>query len=57
MDLEGMLKQAVLAGLAAGVIVTAAVLLWSLAQTLLRPAATVAAAVTAGPGFGFQPPA
>lgn len=47
-----MLKDAALLGLAAGVIVMAAVLLWEMGSYLLRPTAVVAAAVTK-PQFGF----
>jgi hypothetical protein len=55
MDLEAMLKDAVLWGLAAGVIVMAAVLLWEMGAHLLKPTATVTAAVTKPP-FGFCRP-
>ncbi len=55
MDLEAILKDAVLLGLAAGVIVMATVLLWEMGAYLLRPTATVAAAVTKPP-FGFGLP-
>jgi len=50
-----MLRDAALLGLAAGVIVMAAVLLWEMGAYLLKPAAAVAAAVTRPP-FGFLPP-
>jgi hypothetical protein len=52
MDLEIMLRDAALLGLAAGVIVMAAVLLWDIGAYLLKPTAIVAAAVTKPP-FGF----
>ena len=47
-----MLKDAALIGLAVGVIVMAAVLLWEMGANLLKPVTTVAAAVT-NPPFGF----
>ncbi len=50
-----MLKDAALWGLAVGVIVMAAVLLWEMGAYLLKPATTVAAAVTKPP-FGFCRP-
>ncbi len=47
-----MLREAALMGLAAGVIVMAAVVLWEMAAYLLKPTAAVAAAITKPP-FGF----
>jgi len=55
MDLQMMLKDAALLGLAVGVFVMAAVLLWEMGAYLLKPATTVAAAV-AKPPFGFCRP-
>jgi hypothetical protein len=52
MDLEAILRDAALLGLAAGVLVMAAVLLWEMGAYLLKPTATVAATV-AKPPFGF----
>jgi hypothetical protein len=55
MDLEAMLRDAALMGLAAGVIVMAAALLWGMGVYLLKPTAAVAAAITKPP-FGFCVP-
>jgi hypothetical protein len=49
MDLEAILRDAALLGVAAGVIVMAAVLLWEMGAYLLKPTAVVAATVTKPP--------
>ncbi len=55
MDMSSIVKEAAWIGLATGVIIFGAVILWLIAAQLLKPATTVAAATTAIP-FGFSMP-
>lgn len=55
MDLEGMLRDAAVFGLAVGVVAMALYLLWQASAHLLKPPAVAAAATTAAAAveFGF----
>lgn len=54
MDLEALMKDAALIGLAVGVIAMAAFILYTYGQYMLRPAVSVAAATANVVPFGFQ---
>jgi hypothetical protein len=52
-DIESLVKEAVWIGLAGGVIIMAAVLVYAIGNYLLTPQVAVVAAIK--PPFGFQP--